>query len=558
MAVYAQTACTLSTITDVTAVYTYYYLSSSTITNNMAPKDNVNPPDETHSAGSRQVTVTYGGNSYVWKDIDPNINISDGDAVGLLYYIECVKFSDGTYDWGPLMTSSAYAAAKAAYNLSSQALGTATEASNAIALLGGHFTYNGFTATTLTPHSANVIEYVSTSPASWKHNVHIGSTGIALRYNETTLSKWYVDNNNNTTIQLGKDSNQRFIINTSSIQAYNSSNQKYFEVNANGLTYGTGNTAVASQTELNNEINARKAKYGTCETTYSYRDKTVTCANFELVAGNEITIYFNNTNGTAGNSQTSSSVRLNINNQGAKEVWVANAATSSTNQLLWGNGAYITFRYDGSKFIVIGEPRAWYGSSDTAVGTTPKTDSVTAVTGCVICKGTTVNMQMANVNTASNPKLNIQSTGAKLIYAGSNVSDSTTSWSANSTVPFVFDGQFWKYDIDAISKANAAQTKANEADSKAETASYSVEIGVTNIDYTKPDIDTSNPVTVATLVAVPYYQGTITIPSGVTLTYQWYRDSVGSGNLVGTGATLNVTNASTMGLDHSYICVISK
>ena len=189
MITYAQTSCTLSTITDVTAVYTYYYLASSVITSNMAPKDNINPPDETHDPGERTVTVIYQGENYVWYDIDPTLDIAGGQAVGQLYYIECVKFSDGSYDWGPLMTSSTYAAAKAAYNLSSQALAAATSASSAVALLGGHFVYKSSTSTSQkTPPSANVIEVDDSDPTKWKHNVHIGSNGIRLRYNEIPLA----------------------------------------------------------------------------------------------------------------------------------------------------------------------------------------------------------------------------------------------------------------------------------------------------------------------------------------------------------------------------------
>ena len=157
MAIHAQSSCTLSTITDVEAVYTYYYLSDSTITVNEAPKDNINPP------GASTITVISGGENYIWQITEPELNIIDNviqTAVGKLYVIECVKFSDNTYDWGPLMTSSTYAAAKAAYNLSSQALAQATAANNATALLGGHFIYNSTWSTTNTPYSANVVQTI--------------------------------------------------------------------------------------------------------------------------------------------------------------------------------------------------------------------------------------------------------------------------------------------------------------------------------------------------------------------------------------------------------------
>ena len=194
MAIHAQSSCTLSTITDVEAVYTYYYLSSSSITVDEAPKDNINPP------GASTITVVSDGENYVWQMTEPELNIIDDviqTAVGKLYVIECVQFSDGTYDWGPLMTSSTYAAAKAAYNLSSQALTQATAANNATALLGGHFIYNSTWSTTNTPHSANVVQTVTKNgidvtqdPTKWDYNVHIGANGIRLRNNEVVLSEW--------------------------------------------------------------------------------------------------------------------------------------------------------------------------------------------------------------------------------------------------------------------------------------------------------------------------------------------------------------------------------
>ncbi len=194
MANYGQSSCTLSTITDVEAVYTYYYLASSTITVAEAPKDNINPP------GASTITVISDGNEYIWQITEPELDIEDDvirTAVGRLYLIECVKFSNGTYDWGPLMTSSTYAAAKAAYNLSSQAIAAAQSAVEETALLGGHFIYNSNWQTSQTPHSANVVQTVekngtdvSTDPTKWDYNVHIGANGIKLRNNESVLSEW--------------------------------------------------------------------------------------------------------------------------------------------------------------------------------------------------------------------------------------------------------------------------------------------------------------------------------------------------------------------------------
>ena len=195
MAIYAQNSCTLSHITSVQAVYTYYHLASSTITSNMAPKDNVNPP------GANTIRVTYEGDNYDWTLTEPSLIIEENgtirDAVGTLYIIECTLFTDTTYDWGPLMTSSTYAAAKAAYNLSVQATTNAQQAIEATALLGGHFIYRNTNTVKqgviTTPSGAGVIQAINDDPANWGYNTWIGSNGIQLRTGE----KAYATLNNN-------------------------------------------------------------------------------------------------------------------------------------------------------------------------------------------------------------------------------------------------------------------------------------------------------------------------------------------------------------------------
>ena len=217
----------------------------------------------------------------------------------------------------------------------------------------------------------------------------------------------------------------------------------------------------ATSSALTTEINQRKAQYGTCSTAAGTTPKAVTCSNFELVAGNELTVKFSNANTSAAK------IQLNVNSKGAKDVWVANAVTSATNQLLWGAGAYITFRYDGTQFQVIGEPRTWYGASTTAEGTAAKTDT-TAVTGCVICKGAKVELAMSNANTASAPTLNVQSTGAKAVYFGNGTTRPTkaggTSWLAENTCTFTFDGAAWRTQGKTYIDANSIVTGYISAD----------------------------------------------------------------------------------------------
>ena len=381
------------------------------------------------------------------------------------------------------------------------ALTQAASASEAVSLMGGHFIYKSTSSGNSTSAGAGVIQNIADNPANWGYNTWIGSNGIQLRRGETADATLNANGLilANGGIKAGTPGQSGFIyLSTQNYGSYsiNSSNGisdwkeiigTKFGVRADGTLYannaiisgqitvesgsdlsaGLGdystttamNTAIstatndmatqtyvsnnyATQTSLNTEISQRKAQYGTSSTGASTRIKAVTCSNFELVAGNEITIKF-----SYANTQYSNSVQLNINNKGAKDVWVANAITSSSNQLLWGQNAYITFRYDGTQFIVIGEPRTWYGASTTPADTAAKTDT-TAITGCVICKGAKIELAMSENNTSTSATLNIQSTGTKNIYYGNTTTrptvDNGHSWLGTSTATFTFDGAYYR------------------------------------------------------------------------------------------------------------------
>ena len=212
--------------------------------------------------------------------------------------------------------------------------------------------------------------------------------------------------------------------------------------------------------------------YGTCSTAAGTQTKVVTCSDFELGDGNEITVTFTNSNTyTNSTSNAHSSVKLNINSKGAKDVWVdglitnANTTNGAINRLLWGAGATVSFvckSYNNDYiFEVIGEPRTWYGASTTATGTATKTDT-TAATGCVICKGTVVELTMTNANTNASPTLNIRSTGALPIYVGENTTDprplvsNGLSWIAGATQQFRFDGVDWDCSLKSASSYTTA------------------------------------------------------------------------------------------------------
>lgn len=75
-------------------------------------------------------------------------------------------------------------------------------------------------------------------------NIYLDNNGMQIRSGSTSLASF------GTTAQIGQNGNSRFLMNTDSLQAYNSNNQKYFEVNENGLSWGNNTAATTSQVDM--------------------------------------------------------------------------------------------------------------------------------------------------------------------------------------------------------------------------------------------------------------------------------------------------------------------
>lgn len=212
-------------------------------------------------------------------------------------------------------------------------------------------------------------------------------------------------------------------------------------------------TTVTNVQRTAEEANDRGVAYsGTSSTGASTADKVAACTNFELVAGATVTVRFSAANTSTG------AITLNVNNTGKRTVYVNGAATSSSNQLLWGANANVTFTYDGSYWRIVSEPRPWVGSCSVAAGTAAKTATINEV---VICKGTSVTLNMTYSNTSASATLNVTSTGAKNIYYGTTSTRPTTEngygWTDASTQTFVFDGAYWRIgDTSALAGLAAA------------------------------------------------------------------------------------------------------
>lgn len=105
MAVKASAVITLSAVVDVSAVTRYYLLQSSTL--NAPSKPTSKPPGGT------------------WNDTEPTYTPG---STNTLYFVDLTVFSNGTWSYSSVSRSSAYEAAKDAYNKAAAAQSAANSA----------------------------------------------------------------------------------------------------------------------------------------------------------------------------------------------------------------------------------------------------------------------------------------------------------------------------------------------------------------------------------------------------------------------------------------------
>lgn len=164
-------------------------------------------------------------------------------------------------------------------------------------------------------------------------------------------------------------------------------------------------------------------------------------------------------------------------------------------------------------------------------------------------------------NTDFNRSINNISRSNLRMAIGSNfgVKNDGTLYASNAVISgqitIVGNGSDLSAGLTNYSTTNQMNTAIGIAEAN---ASYSVEIQVTAIDYVNNS---------ATLVAIPYYQGSTTIPSGITLSYQWYKNGVALSDTStqpsisgATTSTLILGNGTDFGSSTTnaiYTCVIS-
>ena len=103
-----------------------------------------------------------------------------------------------------------------------------------------------------------------------------------------------------------------------------------------------------------------------------------------------------------------------------------------------------------------------YGTCSTVASTADKV--VTLADYDALIQGTTVHVKFIYTNTAEEPTLNVNGTGAKPIYTdGVNPPGTTplTSWQANSMVAFTYDGTAWRMNDTGAPAANVVSSLLN-------------------------------------------------------------------------------------------------
>lgn len=103
---------------------------------------------------------------------------------------------------------------------------------------------------------------------------------------------------------------------------------------------------------------------------------------------------------------------------------------------------YVTQKDDNSNTF-----KSFYGTCNTAAATAAKVVTLSVTTGWQLVAGTVVGVKFTNTNTAANPTLNVNSSGAKSIFVNNAVL-TTGNWYAGEAGRvhyYMYDGTYWVF-----------------------------------------------------------------------------------------------------------------
>lgn len=157
--------------------------------------------------------------------------------------------------------------------------------------------------------------------------------------------------------------------------------------------------------------------FGTSSTAATTNAKTSTITNFVLTPGAVVYIAF-----STANTYTSGALTLNVNSTGAKTIYYNNAATSSTNTLLWNAKETLVFVYSGSY---------WYFAGKSTNATSGGITDV-QVNGSTVVSNNVANIQLKTIGGTS-----VVGTGDISVYNSFKVTlsydDATSTYTTDKT-----------------------------------------------------------------------------------------------------------------------------
>ena len=141
--------------------------------------------------------------------------------------------------------------------------------------------------------------------------------------------------------------------------------------------------------------------------------------------------------------QTEDNITLSVNN--VKQYVDDNySTTTEMNSAISQSASNITSTVSQTLtgYATVGQAKH-YGTCPTRADTAEK---LVVCSGFTLYTGATISVNFTYKNSAANPTLNVNSTGAKYIRAYNNnvAADSSYNWAAKSIVTFVFDGSWWR------------------------------------------------------------------------------------------------------------------
>ena len=230
-------------------------------------------------------------------------------------------------------------------------------------------------------------------------------------------------------------------------------------------TYSNATTTTAGLMSANDKLKLdyTNIAYGTCSTAAATSAKVITLSGntkWTLQKGSVVIVKFTNTN-------TASSVTLNVNNTGAKRIWVNNAVYTGTSAQYCGYAnRNLIYVYDGTYWVWIfggydsnttysnATLGQGYGTCTTAEATTAKVVTLSSynlvVGGIVAVKFTYA--------VPANSTMNINSRGAKAIYyRGAAISAGIIK--AGDIGVFIYNGT--QYHLLSVDRNDSSQSVGN-------------------------------------------------------------------------------------------------